>query len=509
MLTSMSGERVPPEVIRQLEDLVRRAKARADAERRRPVTPPATRPLNREAITTPSTPAVDRVRFLSAMDAVAVAPDYDDYVRQVLSIHAGLGPEGEEDFIRWARGGAKFNEAKDRDIYRRAKHRPGGITAATIYKQARETGWTGSGPQAASAGPAERANAPHFTVLTAAMVASRSIGGYVLKGVLHEGAIVAVYGAPGSGKSFFVMDMVRAIAVGVPWFGRRSKAAPVVIVALEGAAGIPGRVKAMQAQHGPLQGVHFILGQALDLRSPESVEALGRAIVDAGLTGAVVVIDTLAAAMVGADENSAQDMGGAVAGLQALQAIVGGVVIVVHHTGKDTTRGMRGSSALNGALDFAIEVTRKDNVRAWRVTKAKDGADDATGLFALQAVTVGTDEDGEPVTSCVVTAAASPVPSAQPAPALHPEQAARLAILRPLLDEGTVGAPGVPDRVRSIGWEAAVQALADSIGGADPRRGARRSLLKLLDQGHLGGTADGPIWACTGLQDGGGGNERE
>jgi len=88
----------------------------------------------------------------------------------------------------------------------------------------------------------------------------------------------------------------------------------------------------------------------------------------------LLVIDTLTVAASGADENSSSDMGLIIEAAKALQAKLGGLVLLVHHSGKDQSKGLRGHSSLHAALDAAIEVIRNhDNRRRWRIAKvAKD-----------------------------------------------------------------------------------------------------------------------------------------
>jgi hypothetical protein len=104
----------------------------------------------------------------------------------------------------------------------------------------------------------------------------------------------------------------------------------------------------------------------------------------------LIVIDTLARAMQGADENSNLDMGTFVA------------KCAVHHTGKDAARGARGHNSLLAAVDSEIEVERKNGERLWRLTKCRDGSDGTETGFRLTAVELGSDEDSDPITSCVV-----------------------------------------------------------------------------------------------------------
>jgi hypothetical protein len=89
--------------------------------------------------------------------------------------------------------------------------------------------------------------------------------------------------------------------------------------------------------------------------------------------------------------------------LHEVQAALGGVVLVIHQTGKDEGRGPRGWSGLTVALDGAIKVFRDEAGRwTWKVIKAKDRADGDERAFDLQAVSIGMDDDGLPFTSCIV-----------------------------------------------------------------------------------------------------------
>lgn len=241
-----------------------------------------------------------------------------------------------------------------------------------------------------------------FRLLSPAELASLPPVRWRVRGVLPEAGIAAAFGPSGSGKSFLVLDLLAAVAAGRPWFGCRVKPAPVLYVALEGEAGIAQRIQAHQAKHGPLApGFRFLL-QPLDIRKPADRADLARAAHAAGCIGGVLVLDTLNRAAPGADENDSAAMGEIIAATKALQAELGGLVLLVHHTGKDAARGLRGHSSLHAALDAAIEVSRTDDRREWRTSKSKDGSDDDAQAFRLEVIEIGEDEDGEPVTSCVV-----------------------------------------------------------------------------------------------------------
>jgi len=241
-----------------------------------------------------------------------------------------------------------------------------------------------------------------FNLLTAAELASLPGISWRVRGVIPAQGIGAIFGPSGSGKSFLALDMLAAIAMGRTWFGSRVSTAQVVYVALEGEAGITNRAQAYMATHGPLPGTFRFLLNGLDIRNQPDRNELVTTIKAIGHDGGVLVLDTLNRAAPGMDENSSQDMGQVIDAMKALQAELGGLVLVVHHSGKDQTKGMRGHSSLHAALDAAIEVTRTDDRREWKVAKSKDGEDGEAHPFRLDVVDIGTDEDGEPITSCVV-----------------------------------------------------------------------------------------------------------
>lgn len=226
---------------------------------------------------------------------------------------------------------------------------------------------------------------------------------WLVRGVLPAAGLAAIFGASGSGKSFLALDLCAAVAEGARWFDCRVTRAPVAYAALEGEHGFRQRVMAWQEHHGCKlpDGLRFVM-QSFDLRNADDVADLAGAVIASGGAGGLLVLDTLNRAASGADENASADMGEIIEAAKALQAKLGGLVLLVHHSGKDATKGMRGHSSLHAALDAAIEVTRTDDRREWRIAKSKDGSDGEAHAFRLHAVEIDSDDDGEPITSCVV-----------------------------------------------------------------------------------------------------------
>lgn len=307
-----------------------------------------------------------------------------------------------------------------------------------------------------------------------------------VRGVLPAHGLASFYGPSGSGKTFLVLDAAAAIAEGAVWFGYRVKSAPVVYCALEGEAGFRVRVAAWEQAKGRTlpAGLRLVL-QPFKLTEPQDVEDLAAAVLTAG-AGAVVILDTLNRAAPEADENSSADMGRILEAAKALQGLTSGLVVLVHHTGKDATKGMRGHSSLFAALDAAVEVTREGDRREWKVAKAKDGQDGAAHPFRLEVVDLGEDDASETVTSCVVTADDSPESLTRPKGPKGGNQKLVLDALGELLRKSaTFGRAGAPPVRTCVELETAVETIAPRLT-CEPKRQkerVRQALTGLLSSG--------------------------
>jgi hypothetical protein len=121
-----------------------------------------------------------------------------------------------------------------------------------------------------------------------------------------------------------------------------------------------------------------------------------------GVDVGMIVIDTLARAMTGGNENSTQDMGLLVANGDILRDRFDANVIWVHHSGKNEARGARGSSALQAATDTEIEIYGfAAGGGVLRTTKMRD-SEPVEYRFRLNQVLIGKMPGGAEVTSCVV-----------------------------------------------------------------------------------------------------------
>jgi hypothetical protein len=240
-----------------------------------------------------------------------------------------------------------------------------------------------------------------FTLLSPARLAKECDWSWVVKGIFPKRGVGAITGRSKSGKSNVAIGLAASIAEGLPWFGKKTTKTNVVYIALEGQGGIGKRTVGWSQYHGrPYpQNVTFMI-DSFGITSDDTV-ALGNLIKRCAGAG-VIIIDTLNKAAPGIDENSSADMGRVIAGAYKLHTITNSLVILIHHLGKDASRGPRGHSSLEAALDAIVLVERDGSNRRWSLDKAKDEADGTGHAFDLEVVEIGIDEDGDAVKTCVV-----------------------------------------------------------------------------------------------------------
>ena len=315
---------------------------------------------------------------------------------------------------------------------------------------------------------------------------------WCIKGVLSERGIASIFGPSASGKSFLAFDMAIAIAGGKDWFGCRVNRAPVVYVCLEGEAGFGQRVKAWETDNR--QSLPEALNMVLDpfkITKAHDVDELVSVIPQ----GAVVIVDTLNRAAPDSDENSSKDMGLILEAAKRLHSLTNGLVVLVHHTGKDDSRGMRGHSSLFAAMDAAIEVKRTGDSRRWLLGKAKDGVDGDEHPFRLKVIDLGVDDDNDPISSCVVvqdeTAAAIhkvKIPSGA-------NQKIASNALRPCFARGSIGKVREARARPCISLDEGIEAVAGQLTCEPARRItlARSTITAMVGNGLLG-SKDGLLW---------------
>ena len=368
--------------------------------------------------------------------------------------------------------------------------KPVGI--GSLYKRVKELGWSDQTTKNQTLQPRKQ-----YSLLNAKQLELFPPLQWAIKRVLPREGIAAIYGPSGSGKSFLALDAGLAIAQGKSWFRLRVKPLPVVYVGLEGESGIRNRIQAWRQMHQceVPDTFYFVLKQSFYLNDSEDVSSLAKAVPE----GSVVIIDTLNRAAPTADENSSEDMGQILEGAKTLQSLTVGLVLIVHHTGKDTSRGARGHSSFFAALDAAIEVKHEPTTqqRSWSVAKSKDSDDGIQRAFDLKPYNLGTDEDLEPISSCAVLETVGVGHMKKP-PSGHQERHV-MSVLNQCLAKSTQrGLAGAPSNVLCIREDEVIESVVATLKiykMSKNRATTRVRVSKLVRQAHISrGLEQGESW---------------
>jgi hypothetical protein len=225
--------------------------------------------------------------------------------------------------------------------------------------------------------------------------------GYLVKGLLPSRGLAVIWGPPKCGKSFWATDLSLHIALGWEYHGRRVQKATVVYIALEGRHGLPARLEAFRQHHGISAAPFYLLTTPLDLASKaDALIASIEAQLGETKPGAIV-IDTLNRSLVGS-ESKDEDMARYLSAAGKIEDKFGCLVTIVHHCGIDATRP-RGHTSLSGAVEVQLAVKKGGAGEViTTVELAKDFPEGAEIFSRLESVEVGTDPDGDTITSLVV-----------------------------------------------------------------------------------------------------------
>jgi hypothetical protein len=225
---------------------------------------------------------------------------------------------------------------------------------------------------------------------------------WIFKNVMAKGEISAWIAPPGAGKSALLADI--SVSAGAPrdWRGHRNKGRCGVIYFAFERADLTKRRLAAYGLRDKLRGLPIaVVGKQINFMRRDCVaivldtvrEAEARFKCKVGL----IVIDPNAKAIAfgGGDEDKARDQNILLANLRAIQEQIDVHIAGIGHTGKDESRGERGSNARLGDADVFVQITG-DDIRTVTVTKANDQPPGLLTSYKLTPFDFGPDEDGDP-----------------------------------------------------------------------------------------------------------------
>lgn len=209
-----------------------------------------------------------------------------------------------------------------------------------------------------------------------------------------------MFAPSGTYKTFVALGLCQCVAAGIPFNGLAVRQAGVYYAAVEDANGAAQRAEAWKEQRGG--GLdHFVVdNQPIPLWNSEQCFKLGQVLRDTwirnmGVPLGLIVIDTLSTNMGGAElggvpfsENSNDQVAIILRNAETLARESGATVLIVAHSGKDTTKGTRGASAWRANVGFQLLLTR--DKKPGHVTmyhdKAKNGSQLPPRTFKLDKI---------------------------------------------------------------------------------------------------------------------------
>lgn len=329
---------------------------------------------------------------------------------------------------------------------------------------------------------------------------------YAIKGLLPKVGLAVIWGPPKCGKSFFVSDLLLHVALGWSYRGRRVNQAAVVYCCLEGAEGFSNRMIAFRRAKladGADPVPFFLSPTPLDLirDHPALIASIRGRLGD--VKPGVICLDTVNRSLTGS-ESSDEDMSAYIRAADALRDEFKCLVVLVHHCGLDATRP-RGHTSLTGALDVQIAIKKAGDLIVSAIVEFnKDGPEGAEVVSRLVPVEIGTDDDGDAISTLVVEQLGDDeVPGKrvmEAGPKLTDDQKLGLeGLLSVTIDRGkplpaSLGIPGSPRAVPLGDWRVELERR----GVIDKDSKHYRTVFKRIKDGlsakHRMAERDGLVW---------------
>ena len=270
---------------------------------------------------------------------------------------------------------------------------------------------------------------------------------WIMKGLFARGETSSWIAPPGAGKSALLTCAAVYVSANKDWRGFRSKERCGVLYLAFERADLVRRRLAAYAKQGFADLPIAIGDQIIDLMAPSCVEIILAAIREAeerlGVKIGLVIIDTYAKgiAIGGGDEDKAKDQGKCLANLRRVQEVTNVHIAIIGHTGKDESRGGRGSNAHQADTDMQVQISGEGAIKTAKVIKGNDQPGGTLLQFTMRSEVMGFDEDGDEITVGILSDEEIKVP---PKSASWPKSLTQLfdAITTASIDDGFDHRPG-------------------------------------------------------------------
>ncbi len=269
---------------------------------------------------------------------------------------------------------------------------------------------------------------------------------WLVSDLIPMNAVVLLYGESYSGKTGLAVHLVRCVAQGLPFFGRATLRLPAVYIALENGDDADAHLRAVQADEradGSLwkwpDTVAFS-DRSIDLTNSADVFHLIQDVKKIAPNGAMIVVDALLDGIGTGNIVLNEVMNPVMQKLHEIAVKCSGPVVVLHHANRTEERSPLGATCILSRSDVHIKVEPRARGAVWKAEKVKGSTRTDWHAYRFQRVDLGTNADGQKMTSCVVVEDAEATPKAK-ASKSAPQKATKPALSK----KTRVSESAVPD----------------------------------------------------------------
>lgn len=227
---------------------------------------------------------------------------------------------------------------------------------------------------------------------------------FLINDILEIDSHGILAGASMAFKTFADLRMVYSVCTGADFFGHTVfNTGKVLYVCGEGKGALSRRLKALKLTESDFKGNLLVLRQSIRIDNKSDMARLRKAILE--IDPVFVVFDTFASLISETDENSPSAVGNALRLIKETCRNGRASSLIVHHYGKDATKGMRGASNFVNDVDFAFDMVRATGsmITTLSCKKMKDGEGFEDIHMEAEVVDLGiVRQDGKPTTSLVL-----------------------------------------------------------------------------------------------------------
>jgi len=227
---------------------------------------------------------------------------------------------------------------------------------------------------------------------------------FLINDILETDSHGIMSGSSMAFKTFCVLKMAHSICTAADFFGHEVfTTGKVLYICGEGKGALSRRIKALKLEESDFNGNLFVLDQPLGIDDIACMKWLRKSI--AAIKPMFVIADTFSSLATSTSENDNTEVARTLRLVSATCRNDKTSSMIIHHHGKDVTKGSRGAYAFTGNVDFSYEMVRAKGSMETKLVcvKMKDGENFKDIYMKAHAIELGLDrQDGKSTTSLVL-----------------------------------------------------------------------------------------------------------